>query len=68
MQEFSRAVTKVGDARSSYTFQISSPPGANLSVTPSTLVFSEVNQQLTYDITFSRLSSAVAQTFVQMSI
>lgn len=65
-QGYSRVVTNVGDANSSYTVQIFSPPGVNVSVTPSTLDFSEVNQQLTYQVTFSRLSSAVVKTpFVQ---
>ncbi|XP_017233328.1 subtilisin-like protease [Daucus carota subsp. sativus] len=66
--EYSRVVTNVGSADSSYTLKIVFPPGVIVSVTPSRLEFSEVNQQLTYRVKFSR-SGDVSQTpFVQGSL
>ncbi|KAM7491305.1 hypothetical protein LguiA_034226 [Lonicera macranthoides] len=58
-QSFTRTVTNVGDAISSYTVTVIIPPQVNVVVTPNRLNFTGVNQQLTYTVTFSR---AVATT------
>lgn len=55
-QTFSRTVTNVGEAHSTYKVQIYNPPGVVISVKPATLYFSGVNQKLTYSVTFSRSS------------
>ncbi|KAL1830890.1 hypothetical protein DCAR_0100842 [Daucus carota subsp. sativus] len=66
--EFSRVVTNVGDAVSSYTLKIVSPPGVVVSVTPATLEFSSVNQKLTYKVQFSPSGEAPKTPFVQGSL
>ncbi|KAM7494154.1 hypothetical protein LguiB_028763 [Lonicera macranthoides] len=53
-QSYTRTVTNVGDAISSYTVTIRMPSQVNVVVTPNSLNFTRVNQQLTYSVTFSR--------------
>lgn len=53
-QTFTRTVTNVGEAHSSYKVQIFNPQGVKVSVSPDTLYFKQVNQKLTYSVTFSR--------------
>ncbi|KAG8382324.1 hypothetical protein BUALT_Bualt05G0065600 [Buddleja alternifolia] len=53
-----RTVTNVGEASSSYTVEVVSPEGVDVIVEPRTLNFSELNQKLTYEVTFSRLANA----------
>ncbi|KAM7491296.1 hypothetical protein LguiA_034217 [Lonicera macranthoides] len=53
-QSYTRMVTNVGDAISSYTVTIRMPSQVNVVVTPNRLDFTRVNQQLTYTVTFSR--------------
>ncbi|KAG8374821.1 hypothetical protein BUALT_Bualt10G0035400 [Buddleja alternifolia] len=65
VQTYTRTVTNVGEANSSYAVEISPPPGIDVLVEPSTLEFSEVNQKLKYQVTFSRLNSAINIGFVQ---
>ncbi|KAK1384887.1 Subtilisin-like protease [Heracleum sosnowskyi] len=67
-QEYSRVVTNVGDAVSSYTLKIVSPPGVAVSVTPASLEFSSVNQQLTYKVKFSQSGDVPKTPFVQGSL
>ncbi|XP_015900332.3 subtilisin-like protease 3 [Ziziphus jujuba] len=49
---YTRRVTNVGQANSTYNVDISAPPGIELSVTPQTLVFTEINQKATYKVEF----------------
>ncbi|KAM7493623.1 hypothetical protein LguiB_028232 [Lonicera macranthoides] len=56
-QSYTRTVTNVGDAISSYTVTTSIQPQVNVVVTPNRLDFTRVNQQLTYTVTFSRAVS-----------
>ncbi|CAH9077530.1 unnamed protein product [Cuscuta epithymum] len=53
---YSRTVTNVGEANSEYTAKITAIPGVDVLVKPQTLVFREVNQKLSYNITFSLTS------------
>ncbi|KAI3453624.1 hypothetical protein Pfo_010287 [Paulownia fortunei] len=53
-QTFTRTVTNVGEASSSYTVEVVSPRGIDVIVKPRTINFSELNQKLTYEVTFSR--------------
>ncbi|EEF51056.1 subtilisin-like protease 4 [Ricinus communis] len=52
-QTFIRTVTNVGYANSVFAATITSPPGVAVSVKPSRLYFSKLNQKATYSITFS---------------
>ncbi|OUZ99470.1 Peptidase S8/S53 domain [Macleaya cordata] len=53
-QTFTRTVTNVGEAYSSYGVEIVKPDGVSVSVNPDMLYFTKVNQKLTYSVTFSR--------------
>ncbi|CAI9755392.1 unnamed protein product [Fraxinus pennsylvanica] len=64
-QTYSRTVTNVGDANSVYSVKINLPQDTYLSVDPSTLRFSRLNQKMTYNVTFSRLASARSRTTAQ---
>lgn len=57
-QTFTRTVTNVGEAYSSYTAKIVAPEGVYVSVKPNKLFFSKVNQKVTYSVTFSRTASS----------
>ncbi|XP_055819495.1 subtilisin-like protease [Solanum dulcamara] len=52
-QVYSRTVTNVGQANSTYRVDIDSPRGLDVKVEPTTLVFSEVKQKLSYQVTFT---------------
>ncbi|CDP09845.1 unnamed protein product [Coffea canephora] len=62
-QTYTRTVTNVGDANESYKVQIIPPTGVSVAVGPSTLNFSEQNQRLTYQVTFSRTANSFSGTF-----
>ncbi|KAJ9555387.1 hypothetical protein OSB04_010001 [Centaurea solstitialis] len=49
---FTRTVTNVGDANSSYIVELSAGPGMGVAVSPAQLDFSAVNQKLSYTVTF----------------
>ncbi|KAK9277603.1 hypothetical protein L1049_007148 [Liquidambar formosana] len=51
-QNFTRTVTNVGQAHSSYTVEIVAPIGVSVTVNPYELDFSKVNQKMTYTVTF----------------
>lgn len=53
-QTYTRTVTNVGPASSSYSYQVVAPEGVDVSVTPDQIVFTSVNQKATYSVTFSR--------------
>ncbi|KZV45318.1 subtilisin-like protease-like [Dorcoceras hygrometricum] len=53
-QTYTRTISNVGEASSSYDLEIVSPPGVDVSVEPRVLSFSELKQKLTYSTTFSR--------------
>ncbi|KAG5056853.1 hypothetical protein AAZX31_05G049600 [Glycine max] len=54
-QTFTRTVTNVGEANSSYVVTVSAPDGVDVKVQPNKLYFSEANQKETYSVTFSRI-------------
>ncbi|KAG5567968.1 hypothetical protein H5410_065016, partial [Solanum commersonii] len=68
-QTYTRTVTNVGDAISSYKVEVASPKGVIVEVEPSELNFSELNQKLTYQVTFSKTTSSsnieVAEGFLK---
>ncbi|PSS11470.1 Subtilisin-like protease [Actinidia chinensis var. chinensis] len=53
-QTFTRTVTNVGEAYSSYSVKVVAPPGVNVVVKPNKLYFSKVDQKMNYSVTFSR--------------
>ncbi|CAN1332752.1 Subtilisin-like protease 4 [Linum perenne] len=57
-QTFSRTVTNVGEANSSYIVNILHPLGVDVIVKPSHLKFSKIGEKATYTVTFSRGESS----------
>ncbi|XP_027774880.1 subtilisin-like protease SBT1.8 [Solanum pennellii] len=57
-QTYTRTVTNVGDATSSYKVEVASPKGVAVEVKPTELNFSELNQKLTYQVTFSKTTNS----------
>ncbi|XP_060214992.1 subtilisin-like protease [Lycium barbarum] len=55
---YSRTVTNVGDATSSYKVEIILPKEVVVKVEPSELNFSELKQKLTYQVTFSKTTNS----------
>ncbi|KAF5478374.1 hypothetical protein F2P56_004939 [Juglans regia] len=53
-QTFTRTVTNVGEATSSFAVTVVAPEGVHVSVKPNKLYFSRVNQKVKYSVTFSR--------------
>ncbi|KAG6428718.1 hypothetical protein SASPL_112974 [Salvia splendens] len=64
-QTYTRTVTNVGEASSSYAVKIVAPAGIQVLVEPTKLDFSEVNQKLQYNVTFSRLNTTPFGYYVQ---
>nr|GLL45885.1 subtilisin-like protease SBT1.1 [Ipomoea trifida] len=64
-QKYTRTVTNVGEASSSYTVKIVPPDGVSVTVEPPTLNFSELNQKASYRVTFTRSASPTNATVVE---
>ncbi|XP_057511744.1 subtilisin-like protease [Actinidia eriantha] len=64
-QTYSRTVTNVGQANSSYFCIVTMPKSVGVTVNPLRLVFSKVNQQMKFHVTFSHLDTTPASSFVQ---
>ncbi|MCD7466893.1 hypothetical protein HAX54_003972 [Datura stramonium] len=64
-QTYTRTVTNVGEAKSSYNVEIVSPQGVSVTVNPSTLKFSKLNQKMTYQVTFSKTTNSSNSDIVQ---
>ncbi|KAM3271021.1 hypothetical protein P3S67_029223 [Capsicum chacoense] len=64
-QTYTRTVTNVGEAKSSYNVEIALPPGVSVTVKPSTLKFSKLNQKLKYKVTFMRRDNSANSGIVQ---
>lgn len=65
VQTYTRTVTNVGEANSSYVVKVSAPPGVDVGVKPGILDFTAQKQKLTYEVTFSRLANGVSSNFSQ---
>ncbi|KAF9614894.1 hypothetical protein IFM89_020991 [Coptis chinensis] len=61
-QTFSRILTNVGDAHSTYTIETYAPKGVDVKVEPEMLYFTEVNQRLVYSVTFTQIADGGAQS------
>ncbi|XP_024961437.1 subtilisin-like protease SBT1.2 [Cynara cardunculus var. scolymus] len=60
---YTRTVTNVGEANSTYTVKIDSVPiGLTLGIGPAELKFTQLNQKLTYDVYFIRDSKSEVKT------
>ncbi|KAL5541008.1 hypothetical protein UlMin_042581 [Ulmus minor] len=57
-QTFTRTVTNVGAAYSTYTVTVVAPEGVYVNVKPNKIYFSEVGQKATYTVTFSSIASS----------
>ncbi|XP_027774794.1 subtilisin-like protease SBT1.7 [Solanum pennellii] len=66
-QNYTRTVTNVGDASSTYTVNITQIQGVDVVVEPATLVFTQVNQQETYSVSFTQ-TGLITDRFVQGAI
>ncbi|KAL8216656.1 hypothetical protein R6Q57_023493 [Mikania cordata] len=65
-KSYTRTVTNVGDAHSCYTLKVIISPCMRVTVSPSRLVFSAVNQKLSYKVTFIPVDqSAGSNQFVE---
>ncbi|KAG6396984.1 hypothetical protein SASPL_143145 [Salvia splendens] len=62
---YTRTVTDVGGANSSYHVDIVSPGKVNVRVKPRKLIFCEVGQKLRYKVRFTRLSLPAVETVSQ---
>ncbi|GAA0165890.1 serine protease [Lithospermum erythrorhizon] len=58
-KNYTRTVTNVGKAVSTYDLQTISPKGVNIEVNPTQLSFTEMNQKMMYNVTFSRSTSVI---------
>lgn len=64
-QTFTRTVTNVGEASSSYVVEIVAPSGIEVRVEPTKLDFSELKEKLKYNVTFSRLMNSTVIGYVE---
>ncbi|XP_077249311.1 subtilisin-like protease 4 [Tasmannia lanceolata] len=63
-QTFNRTVTNVGEENSCYEVVLTKPIGANVVVSPMRLDFTQVNQKITFSVTFSRNNSDIVGSAV----
>ncbi|XP_039010997.1 subtilisin-like protease [Hibiscus syriacus] len=64
-QTYTRTVTNVGPASSTYTYQVLAPTGVDVSVRPEKIGFTAVNQKQTYSVTFSKQNNTNGLLFSQ---
>ncbi|KAL2525112.1 Subtilisin-like protease SBT1.7 [Abeliophyllum distichum] len=67
-QTYTRTVTNVAESNSTYNLDIEITPGVNVVVDPLKLSFTEVNQKMTYQISFSKSTTSVDASFVQGAV
>lgn len=65
---YTRTVTNIGKASSTYYIDIGLIPGVDVYVQPGTLNFTEVKQKLTYHISFGRSDKSINNIYVQGAI
>nr|XP_017234564.1 PREDICTED: subtilisin-like protease SBT1.2 [Daucus carota subsp. sativus] len=64
-QTYTRTMTNVGEPNSSYYIEIIPPKGVLVTVNPTSLDFTEANQQLTYRVTFGRSTETIYTQYAQ---
>ncbi|XP_015964279.3 subtilisin-like protease 3 [Arachis duranensis] len=69
-QSYTRTVTNVGPANSTYVVEVEAPLAVEMSISPATLTFQEVKEKLTYLVEFIPEDESLRgnNTFVQGSI
>ncbi|KAL3497473.1 hypothetical protein ACH5RR_040205 [Cinchona calisaya] len=67
-QIYTRTVKNVGESSSPYYVEIGSISEVDVSVQPSMLNFTEVNQEMTYQISFTRSATSIHNSIVQGAI
>ncbi|KAJ8526851.1 hypothetical protein K7X08_029328 [Anisodus acutangulus] len=67
-QVYSRTVTNVGQAKSTYRVEVDLPPGLDVKVEPTTLIFTKLKQKLSYQVTFTPLATRPSTIFNQGSL
>ena len=67
-QTYTRTVTNVGEVNSSYSVEIDSSPGVTVIVKPSTLKFSQLDQKLKYQVTFTRRDNSTNSGIAQLQL
>nr|XP_043630503.1 subtilisin-like protease 4 [Erigeron canadensis] len=60
-QKFTRTVTNVGAAYTSYVVKVFAPKGVYVTVNPSKIYFTEMNEKATYSVTFTRTNDQVGE-------
>ncbi|KAH6778951.1 hypothetical protein C2S52_010188 [Perilla frutescens var. hirtella] len=66
--EYTRTVTNVGAANSSYVVGISPPAGVHVDVEPNKLDFVELRERKTFTVTFRRVESGANSSFAEGSL
>ncbi|KAF5954465.1 hypothetical protein HYC85_007321 [Camellia sinensis] len=61
---YTRTMTNVGEAKSSYDSVIVAPLGVKMTLNTTRLEFSKVNQKITYQVTFSRVTTNGDASFI----
>ncbi|XP_022958542.1 subtilisin-like protease SBT1.8 [Cucurbita moschata] len=61
-QTFTRTVTNVGCGREVYTAVVEAPPSISVTIRPSKIFFSKINQKVTFSVTFKRIGSISPST------
>ncbi|KAJ9173502.1 hypothetical protein P3X46_016625 [Hevea brasiliensis] len=64
-QTYTRTITNVGPATSSYTVSVAPPPGVDIKIMPSKIVFTKAKEKATYAVTFTKTSNENNGAFVQ---
>ncbi|XP_018847003.1 subtilisin-like protease 3 [Juglans regia] len=64
-QDYTRTVTNVGLANSTYTLDLLVPQGIGMSVNPNKLTFTKANQKVTYSVEFIPQSGSIGKPFSQ---
>ncbi|KAJ9147823.1 hypothetical protein P3X46_029940 [Hevea brasiliensis] len=55
-QTYTTTITNFGPATSSYTVSVTPPPGVDITVSPSTIIFTKAKQTATYKVSFTKTS------------
>jgi subtilisin family serine protease len=64
-QTYTRTVTNVGGANSTYTLEVLVPQGIGMEISPPNITFTEVNQKANYRVTFFQQGNKVIGDFSQ---
>lgn len=60
-QTFTRTVTNVGEPYASYVVRVVAPKGVYVSVVPNKINFTQMNEKVTYSVTFNRTNEEAGE-------